>query len=57
MSNSYQLTARQAVKLLRRGKISPDELITDALARIAEIDGRLNAPADNLRGARLGKGR
>ncbi len=43
MSNSCQLTARDAVKLLRQGKVSPDELISEALGRIAKIDGRLNA--------------
>lgn len=42
-SDLWRLTARQAVDLLRRGRISPLELIESAAARIAATDGALNA--------------
>lgn len=38
-----RLTAREAVRLLRRGEVSPLELIEAAEARIHEVDGVLNA--------------
>ncbi len=39
----YKLTARQAVDLLRTGKVSPLEMVDAAVARIEATDGILNA--------------
>lgn len=39
----YKLSARQAVALLKRGEVSPVELIEAALARIAAVDRVVNA--------------
>ncbi|MSP82869.1 MAG: amidase [Alphaproteobacteria bacterium] len=39
----YRLTARAAVNLLRRGEVTPAELIAAAATRIAATDGALNA--------------
>ncbi|MGE0661197.1 MAG: amidase [Reyranellaceae bacterium] len=39
----WRLTARQAVDLLRRGKVSPAELIDASETRVAATDGALNA--------------
>lgn len=39
----WRLTARQAVDLLRKGKVSPAELIDASQARVAATDGALNA--------------
>src|SRR5579883_1284655 len=39
----HRLTARAAVKALKRGEVSPLELIEAALARIAATDGAVNA--------------
>ncbi|MBW2619521.1 MAG: amidase, partial [Deltaproteobacteria bacterium] len=43
MDDLVKLTARQAVNLLKKGQVSPMELIEAAEARIAECDGVLNA--------------
>ena len=42
-SDAWRLTAVDAVDLLRRGEISPLELIDAAAARIAATDGAINA--------------
>src|SRR5688572_23627442 len=42
-SDLYKLTATAAVKLLKAGKVSPRELIDAAEARIAAVDGAVNA--------------
>ncbi len=39
----YKLTAREAVELLRTGKVSPLEMVDAAVARIEATDGQLNA--------------
>ena len=39
----YRLTAREAVDLLRSGKVSPLEMVEAACARIEATDGSLNA--------------
>ena len=39
----YKLTATQAVKLLKSGKVSPRELLDASEARIAAVDGAVNA--------------
>ncbi|MEX2643249.1 MAG: amidase family protein, partial [Acetobacterales bacterium] len=43
MDEVMRLTAREAVRRLKAGDITPLELIDAALARIAETDGALNA--------------
>ena len=43
MNDLVRLTARQAVNLLKKGQVSPMELIDAAAARIAECDPALNA--------------
>ncbi len=43
MTELWQLTARQAVALLKSGEVSPGELVDAALARIEATDGALNA--------------
>ena len=43
MSELWQLSAREAVALLRRGEVTPGELVEVALARIEATDGALNA--------------
>jgi len=45
MSNSelIALSAREAVRLLRAGEVSPLEMVDAAAARIAEVDGSVNA--------------
>ena len=43
MTQLFELTARQAVDQLRRGTVTPSELIDAALARIEQTDGVLNA--------------
>ncbi len=43
MDELLRLTAREAVGLLRRRELSPDELIDAAASRIAATDGALNA--------------
>ncbi|MBP7670166.1 MAG: amidase [Ferrovibrio sp.] len=43
MNDLIKLTARQAVELLRKGEVSPLELIDAAEARINEVDGKVNA--------------
>ena len=42
-SELWRLTARQAVDLLRKGKVSPAELIDSSEARVAATDASLNA--------------
>jgi amidase len=42
-SDLHKLTATQAVKLLKSGKVSPRELLDAAEARIAAVDGAVNA--------------
>ena len=39
----YRLTAREAVELLRTGKVSPLEMVDAAVMRIEATDGQLNA--------------
>ncbi|MBT7942597.1 MAG: amidase, partial [Alphaproteobacteria bacterium] len=39
----FKLTAREAVNLLRTGKVSPLEMVDAAVARIEATDGNLNA--------------
>ena len=39
----HRLSASDAVALLRRGKVSPLELVEAAAARIEATDGHLNA--------------
>lgn len=39
----YRLTAREAVELLHKGKVSPLELVDAAVARIEATEGQLNA--------------
>jgi amidase len=39
----YKLTAREAVDLLRTGKVSPLEMVDAAVARIEATDEILNA--------------
>ncbi len=43
MSDLVSLTAREAVSLLRKGAVSPLELIAAAEARIEAVEGRVNA--------------
>jgi amidase len=43
MSEFFRLTAREAVRLLRAGEISPVDLVQASLARIESTDGALNA--------------
>ncbi len=43
MEDVLRLTARQAVDLLRDGKVSPLELVDAAAARIEAVDGDVNA--------------
>jgi len=43
MDNLYRLSAREAVELLRTGKVSPLEMVDAAVARIEATDGALNA--------------
>ena len=43
MNGTIGLTARRAVELLRRGEVSPLELIDAAAARIDAVDGAVNA--------------
>ena len=43
MTDLYRLTATEAVALLRRGELQPLDLIEAAEARIAEVDGTVNA--------------
>ena len=43
MSELWKLTALQAVELLRKGEISPLDLVEDCARRIEETDGGLNA--------------
>ena len=43
MEDLIRLTARRAVELLKKGEVSPLELIDAAEARIARVDGRVNA--------------
>ena len=43
MSELFKLTAREVVRLLRKEKVSPLELIDAALERIQETDGVVNA--------------
>jgi amidase len=54
-SDLYKLTARAAVDLLKRGHVSPLELVEAALARIAATDSSINAlptlAADRARAA------
>ena len=42
-SDLWRLTARQAVDLLRKKKVSPLEMIEASAARIAATDGAVNA--------------
>ncbi len=42
-SDLHKLTATDAVKLLKAGKVSPRELLDAAEARIAAVDGAVNA--------------
>lgn len=43
MSELYRLTAREAVRRLRAGEISPVEMVQASLARIEATDGAVNA--------------
>ena len=43
MNELFRLTAREAVRLLRRKEVSPVELVRAALARIEAVDGAVNA--------------
>jgi len=43
MTDPIRLTAREAVSLLKRGAVSPAELVDAAAARIAAVDGAVNA--------------
>src|SRR5918996_19553 len=43
MTHLWRLTAREAVALLRRGEVSPLDLIAAAETRIAAIDPLINA--------------
>ncbi len=43
MNELTELTAREAVAMLKAGEVSPLELIDAAQARIAETDGAINA--------------
>ncbi len=43
MNELIKLTAREAVSLLKRGKVSPLELIEAAASRIAEVEEAVNA--------------
>ena len=43
MDELIRMTARQAVDALREGTVSPLELIDAAEARIAAVDGAINA--------------
>ncbi len=43
MNELIKLTAREAVSLLKRGKVSPLELIEAAASRIAEVETAVNA--------------
>ncbi len=52
----YAQKLRDAVQLLEIGEVSPLELIDAALARIEQMDGGGEYPADPLPGARAGAG-
>ena len=43
MNELIKLTAREAVSLLKRGEVSPLELIEAAASRITEVEGTVNA--------------
>jgi len=43
MTDLHRLTARALVDLLRRGEVSPLEVVDAGLARIAAVDGPINA--------------
>ena len=43
MDDLYRLSAREAVELLRTGKVSPLEMVDAAVARIEATEGALNA--------------
>ncbi len=43
MTELYRLTATKAVSLLGRGEITPAELVEASIARIAAVDGIINA--------------
>lgn len=43
MTELVKLTAREAIALLRRGEVSPLELVDTAAARIESVDGAVNA--------------
>ena len=43
MSDLFRLSARAAVDLLRKGEVSPLEMVDAAAARIEATDGALNA--------------
>ena len=43
MNELIELTARQAVSLLKRGEVSPLELIEASADRIAEVEAEVNA--------------
>jgi len=43
MSEIFRLTAREAVRLLRTGAVSPVDLVKASLARLEATDGALNA--------------
>ena len=43
MADLWRMTASEAARLLRRGEISPLEIVEDCIARIEATDGGLNA--------------
>ncbi len=43
MSDLFRVSARAAVDLLRKGEVSPLEMVDAAAARIEATDGALNA--------------
>ena len=43
MQDLYRLTATQAVALLRKGEVTPLELVEASIARIGAVDGVVNA--------------
>ncbi|TMK77604.1 MAG: amidase, partial [Actinobacteria bacterium] len=43
MSNLYALSATEAARLIRDGVISSEQLVEACLARIGEVDGRIEA--------------
>lgn len=68
MSELFRLTAREAVRLLRSGEVSPVEMVRASLARIESTDDALNAVpticaeralahARSLQGTKPGMGR